>query len=216
MRDMEIRGAGNILGTRQHGFIAAVGFELYCRLLQDAIAEIKGEKTETIVTDVKLEIPLEAYIPTEYVSDGPTRISLYQELSAVSTPENVDEIQSSMLDRFGPLPESVNSLILLMKIKILARRAGCSRVAINKNGELVLSFQGEQQQIKDNIKLLFQSTGRDFQVQYEETISLRTKLAVTGRKEMTAEVIGILEKIENTKSAGNRIDAKMMIKAGEI
>ena len=203
MRDMEIRGAGNILGTRQHGFIAAVGFELYCRLLQDAVAEIKGEKIESRAIDVKLEIPLEAYIPTEYVSDGPTRISLYQELSAVSTPENVDEIQVSIHDRFGPLPESVNSLILLMKIKLLARRAGCNRVAINKNGELVLSFQGEQQQIKDNIQRVFRSSRRDFQVQYEEPISLRTKLAAIGKKEMALEAIGILESIETDDGIGD-------------
>lgn len=203
MRDMEIRGAGNILGTRQHGFIAAVGFELYCRLLQDAVAEIKGEKIESRAIDVKLEIPLEAYIPTEYVSDGPTRISLYQELSAVSTPENVDEIQVSIHDRFGPLPESVNSLILLMKIKLLARRAGCNRVAINKNGELVLSFQGEQQQIKDNIQRVFRSSRRDFQVQYEKPISLRTKLAAIGKKEMALEAIGILESIETDDGIGD-------------
>lgn len=215
MRDMEIRGAGNILGTRQHGFIAAVGFELYCRLLQDAVAEIKGEKTEPRDADVKLEIPLEAYIPTEYVSDGPTRISLYQELSAVSTPENVDEIQISMNDRFGPLPESVNSLILLMKIKILARRAGCSRIAINKNSELVLSFQGEQQQIKDSIQRVFQSSRRDFQVQYEEPISLRTKLAATGRKEMALEVIGILENREAAKPTGDGIDNERELETGE-
>lgn len=202
MRDLEIRGAGNILGTRQHGFIAAVGFELYCRLLQEAVAEIKGEKIETGAVDVKLEIPLEAYIPTEYVSDGTTRISLYQELSAVSTPENINEIESSMYDRFGPLPESVNSLILLMKIKILARRAGCSRVAINKNYELVLTFQGEQQQVKDSIQQVFQSSRREFQVQYDESVSLRTKLAATGKKEVALEVIGILSEIEVPNKSG--------------
>ncbi len=200
MRDMEIRGAGNILGTRQHGFIAAVGFELYCRLLQDAVAEIKGEKTEIKTPDVKLEIPLEAYIPTEYISDGPARISLYQEISAVSTLEAVNEIQNSMHDRFGPLPDSVSSLILLMKVKILGRRTGSCRIAINKNSELVLSFQGEQQQIKNNIQSVFQSSKRDFQVQYDEPISLRTKLAATGKKEMVLETIDILGRINISDS----------------
>lgn len=198
MRDMEIRGAGNILGTRQHGFIAAVGFELYCRLLQDAVAEIKGEKTDVTTSDVKLEIPLEAYIPTEYISDGPSRISLYQELSAVSTIDSINEIQNDINDRFGPLPESANSLILLMKTKILGRNVGCCRVAINKNNELVLFFQGEQQQIKNNIQSVFQSSNRNFQVQYEDPISIRTKLAATGKKEMVLETIDILEKISIT------------------
>lgn len=195
MRDMEIRGAGNILGTMQHGFIAAVGFELYCRLLQDAVAEIKGEKPRTNISDVKLDIPLEAYIPTEYISDSDTRISVYQELSSVSTLETISEIQISMSDRFGPLPESVNALILLMKAKILGRRAGCSRIALNKNNEFVLFFEGNQEQVKINIQNIFQSSKREFQVQYDNPISLRTRLFASTKKEMVLEIIDILDKI---------------------
>jgi transcription-repair coupling factor (superfamily II helicase) len=195
MRDLEIRGAGNILGTRQHGFIAAVGFELYCRLLQDAVKEINGEKVQTTTHEVKMEIPLEAYIPTEYISDGAARIGIYQELSSVSTMESLIELESSISDRFGPLPESVISLLLVMKIKVLAGKVGCSRVAINKNDEIVLYFEGDQELIKEKIKNIFQSCNRQFQIEYESTISLRTKLVAVNSYEQSLETLDFLKKI---------------------
>ena len=196
MRDLEIRGAGNILGTRQHGFIAAVGFELYCRLLQDAVKEIKGEKPEFRTKDVKLEIPIEAYIPTEYISNGATRISVYQELSSVSSIDQLTETELSMGDRFGPMPESINALILLMKMKLYARKIGCSRVAITKDGEFVLSFEGDQEQIKETIRSLFEASGsRQYQIQYESPISLRTKLVAMEKKEQILESLAILSNV---------------------
>ena len=197
MRDLEIRGAGNILGTRQHGFIAAVGFELYCRLLQDAVKEIKGEKPELRAQEVKLEIPLEAYIPTEYISDGATRIALYQELSSVSSLQSISELESSMSDRFGPLPQSVNALMILMKIKLFARKIGSSRVAINKEDELVLFFEGDQAQLRENICSILKSSKRQFQVQYETPITLKTTLIAQSKSERVLECLDILSKIKD-------------------
>ncbi|NLE00203.1 MAG: transcription-repair coupling factor [Fibrobacter sp.] len=195
MRDMEIRGAGNILGTRQHGFIAAVGFELYCRLLQDAVKEINGETPVKEVSDVKVELPLQAYIPTEYISDGPTRIAVYQELSSVSTLQNIDELQVSISDRFGPIPEPVNSLLLLMKTKILASNIGCSRVVISKNSDLILYFDTAEDQIKNIIEHIFKSSNSEFEIQYEKPISLKTRLVASTNKEIVLESLNLLSKI---------------------
>lgn len=195
MRDMEIRGAGNILGTMQHGFIAAVGFELYCRLLQEAVAQIKGEKPNISTSDIKLDIPVEAFIPTDYISDGETRISIYQELSSITSVENISDIQKSINDRFGPVPQSVTSLILLMKIKILGRMAGCTKISVNKSSELVLSFQGDQDSIKKNIENIFKSTDRDFEINYENPLSIRTRLVAGTKNENIIEILNILEKI---------------------
>lgn len=195
MRDLEIRGAGNILGTRQHGFIAAVGFELYCRLLQDAVKEIRGEKVETTAQEVKLEIPLQAYIPTEYISDGATRIAVYQELSSVSSFQDISDVEKSMNDRFGAVPGSVDALLLLMKIKICARKTGTSRVAVNKDDELVLTFEGDQEQIKENIGKVIKSSDLQFQIQYDTPITLRTKLAARNAHDQALQSLDILSRI---------------------
>lgn len=193
MRDLEIRGAGNILGTRQHGFIAAVGFELYCRLLQDAVKEIKGEKVEPVKQDVKIEIPLEAYIPNEYINDGATRIALYQELSSVSTIESLEEIETNMSDRFGPLPKTVNSLMKLMRIKVLSNNLGCSKVVISKDDKLNFYFEGNQDQLKNNLQTIFENSDRQFEVIYETPILLKTTVISKTIDDQASETIDILK-----------------------
>jgi transcription-repair coupling factor (superfamily II helicase) len=194
MRDLEIRGAGNILGTRQHGFMAAVGFELYVRLLQDAVKELRGEKVE-VKQDVKVEIGIEAYLPPEYINDGATRIALYQELSSVSTIESLKELEVSIGDRFGPLPQSVISLLLIMRVKINGTALGCSRVSISKEGDMVLFFEGVQENIKDRIKVIFDNCDRQFQISNEEPVSLRTRLVSKTVLDEAVEVDAVLSMI---------------------
>jgi transcription-repair coupling factor (superfamily II helicase) len=198
MRDLEIRGAGNILGNSQHGFIAAVGFELYCRLLQDAVKELNGENIQLQKKDVKVEIPLEAYIPIEYIADGATRISVYQELSSISTIEGITDIEKSLSDRFGSVPKSVNSLLLLMRIKILAKEIGASKISINKNNELALFFDGDQIEIQANIKKLFETTNLEFKISNEIPVAIRTTLKSISIENQVIETIGILNHNEKT------------------
>src|SRR5208337_2784995 len=92
MRDLEIRGAGNILGVHQHGFVAAVGFEMYCRLLEDAVREIRGDKPVEKEREVSVDIAVEAFIPTEYISDAAARVAIYQKMSAAHALEDVDAV----------------------------------------------------------------------------------------------------------------------------
>jgi transcription-repair coupling factor (superfamily II helicase) len=198
MRDLEIRGAGNILGNSQHGFIAAVGFELYCRLLQDAVKELKGENIQLQKKDVKVEIPLEAYIPIEYIADGATRIAVYQELSSISTIEGITDVEKSLNDRFGSLPKSVNSLLLLMRIKILAKEIGASKISINRNNELAFFFDGEQVEIQTNIKKLFEAYSLEFKISNEIPVAIRTILKSNSIENQVIETIGILEIKEKT------------------
>jgi transcription-repair coupling factor (superfamily II helicase) len=205
MRDLEIRGAGNILGTSQHGFIAAVGFELYCRLLQEAVDEIKdgtGEVDGGInVTqkpkqpETRLEIPLQAYIPTEFIADGPTRISIYQEMSSLGTVDELAEMEHGLSDRFGPLPESVKALTLLMKLKILGKIAGCSKIGIGKDGMLNLHVDGDQETAKERIRRFFESSENyGFEVFYDTQVQLRTELTSTAVSQMAAETAAMLER----------------------
>lgn len=195
MRDLEIRGAGNLLGTRQHGFIAAVGFELYCRLLQEAVEEIRGEKeSKPQLPETKLEIPLQAYIPTEYISDGTTRISVYQEMSSVKNVDELAEVEKGLSDRFGPLPESVKALILMMKLKVLGRQAGCSRVAIGKDGMLTLYVEGDQETAKERIRCFFENSQYQFEIFYDAQVQLKTPLAADSVTQKAQEIAILLEK----------------------
>ncbi|GBU21017.1 transcription-repair coupling factor [Fibrobacteres bacterium R8-0-B4] len=191
MRDLEIRGAGNILGTRQHGFIAAVGFELYCRLLQEAVDEIKGgaqsEEDNAAAPDTRLDIPMQAYIPTEYIADGQTRIAVYQEMSSLKTTEELSETERGLSDRFGALPEPIGALILLMRLKILGRRAGCSKISIGKDGTLTLSIDGDHDAAKERIRRIFEAAPRyKFEVAYE-TEKRGQGLTASGQEQEPAE-----------------------------
>ncbi|HUI91239.1 MAG TPA: transcription-repair coupling factor [Chitinivibrionales bacterium] len=193
MRDLEIRGAGNILGVRQHGFIAAVGFELYCRLLEETVKELRGEaKPAEKEKELVLDIPLEAYIPTDYIEDGGARIAVYQELSASKSAADVDEVERAIADRFGPMPESVLSLLLLMKIKVLGRVAGCSKVSIAQDGILGMFFEGEAAAVRDAIGRVFSKSKRRFEIVNGEPVQLRTALSARTVREQALEARDVL------------------------
>jgi transcription-repair coupling factor (superfamily II helicase) len=133
MRDLEIRGAGELLGTEQHGHIAAVGFDLYCRLLAQAVSELKGEsprlltdeKRETVLPleqQVQITLPLEAALPADYVYDDTLRLQLYRRLAGLTRIDEIEAVQGELQDRFGPLPETAQNLLYQLKVKSLAIR----------------------------------------------------------------------------------------------
>ena len=193
MRDLEIRGAGNILGEHQHGFITAVGFELYCRLLEDAVKELRGEaKPLEKSPETAVDVALEAFIPTDYVADGGARIAVYQELSGATATADVDGVQQGLLDRFGPLPQSVQSLLLMMRIKVLARGIGCVKVAIAGDGTLRLFFEGTNEKIRDTMGRIFAKTDRHFDVASGPPAMLSTVLAAETVGEQALEAVTIL------------------------
>jgi len=196
MRDLEIRGAGNILGTRQHGFIAAVGFELYCRLLQQAIQEIKGEKPVEELPDVKIEIPMPAFISAEYISDGAVRVTIYQELSAVSTVAQVAEVEAGLVDRFGPLSAEVRNLLAIMRIKVMARTIKCARLSIDADGWLLLSYEGDAAHVRDQIAVVVQCTTHQFEVVYGTPLVLKARLAARVAVDRAREVEAILNGLQ--------------------
>jgi transcription-repair coupling factor (superfamily II helicase) len=133
MKDLEIRGAGNLLGSQQSGHIHAVGFELYVRLLEEAVADLKAEEggapRSPQLPQVNLNLPLEASIPSDYVEDLPMRLGLYQRLARVPDYEAVEELRQELRDRFGEPPEEVASLLYGVRVKLLAASAGVESVA---------------------------------------------------------------------------------------
>jgi transcription-repair coupling factor (superfamily II helicase) len=137
MKDLEIRGAGNLLGVRQSGHIAAVGFELYCQMLAEAVEELRAIETgETkwgrISSETRqapsIALPLTAYIPEEYVPNLDTRLGLYRRLAAIEQTEGVRNIAKELRDRFGTLPQPVQNLLQIVEIKILAANMGVESI----------------------------------------------------------------------------------------
>ncbi|MDZ4779457.1 MAG: transcription-repair coupling factor [Planctomycetia bacterium] len=121
MRDLEIRGAGNILGVEQSGHIATIGYELYCELLENAVRRLK-QMAPRVTVDVHLELPGEAYLPRTYVPNHRLKIDLYRRLARVSELGELNDLRAEILDRFGPLPATVERLLGFTELRILAHQ----------------------------------------------------------------------------------------------
>ena len=158
MRDLEIRGAGSILGTAQSGHIVAIGFDLYCQLLKQAVAQLKGRKLQPRL-DVDLRIDfvatneaefaqlgperrIPAFVPANYVNDTGLRIKAYRDVAEISTHEQFERIRKEWRDRFGKFPSAVENQFLLAEIKLAAAKTGITRVEV-KERKLMLTRRGE-------------------------------------------------------------------------
>jgi transcription-repair coupling factor (superfamily II helicase) len=149
MRDLEIRGAGDILGARQHGHISTVGFHLYTRLLSEAVKRIRDNRDLPLEKGVlamkafkplvSVDLPLHTNIPPDYVPDRSMRLGLYRRMADVQSLDEVEALVSEFSDRFGPPPEQVENLFYQMKVKILATQAGFSNVSI-EGTQLILRY----------------------------------------------------------------------------
>ena len=151
LKDLEIRGAGNLLGTKQSGYINAVGFSLYCRLLADAVeaqkakrAGIQEKDMPTRLPPPPLDLPLRAFIPDGYVTDTDTRLNLYQRLSALKKPADIEAFRGELKDRFGAVPKEVENLLYAVKIKMLAAEAGIESIATENSYIVLRVFNGMQ------------------------------------------------------------------------
>ncbi len=114
---MEIRGAGNLLGTQQSGHIAAVGYELYCQLLGNAVRQLTHQAPELAI-DVEVDLPVQAFLPVDYVPELRQRIDIYRRISRISDISELDDMRDELHDRFGKLPKTVNMLLQVAEIKI--------------------------------------------------------------------------------------------------
>jgi transcription-repair coupling factor (superfamily II helicase) len=133
MRDLEIRGAGNLLGAAQSGFIGAVGFETYCELLAQAIAQRKGARVQSEERrEAVIDVKIDAYIPNDYIPQVSQKIAAYQELANARSHVAVDELAAGLRDRFGPLPEPLQNLIEVTKLRTIALAKGVTRVVIDE------------------------------------------------------------------------------------
>lgn len=129
MKDLEIRGAGNLLGGEQSGHIADVGFDLYVRLVGEAVQDFKGD-AEPEVTEVRIELPVDAHLPHDYIPSERLRLEIYKRLAEVRSDEDVDQLREELVDRYGEPPTVVESLMIVARFRARARRAGVREVTI--------------------------------------------------------------------------------------
>jgi len=142
LQDLEIRGAGNLLGVEQHGLLAAVGLELYNEMLRDAVAALQGQRPVELPAGMTMTLPVPYYLPRTYVPDERVRLQVYQDLAALDE-EALEQAPRQLQDRFGPLPDPVRNLLFALRVKHAARRAGLA--AIDLDGKwLDLKFSIDQ------------------------------------------------------------------------
>jgi len=146
MRDLEIRGAGDLLGSRQHGHIATVGFDLYCRLLAQAVQNLKEEPegeapsplSAPLAPSVSIDLPLPAFIPSDYVPHPPLRLRLYRRMAGLVSLHDIEDMEQELQDRFGNLPEATANLLYQLRLKSLALRAEVRGISV-REGQIVIS-----------------------------------------------------------------------------
>ena len=133
MRDLEIRGAGSLLGESQSGHIAAVGYDLYCQMVTEAVSEMKGEPAKKAPAEIKLDVPTDSFLPTDYVAKEELRLEAYRRLAGVQTDAQVDDIRAEWEDRYGPLPEPAEALLQVGYLRAQCHRLGLRDIQISTN-----------------------------------------------------------------------------------
>jgi len=144
MRDLEIRGAGNLLGAQQHGHLESVGYEMYCKLLDEAVRELKGEKPGKGTNEVFIDINVSAYIDDSYISSESIKIEMYKKIASIQDEKDMLDIEDELTDRYGDIPEPVRNLLSIAYIKALAGSLGFSSVT-EKKGMVILQFRSQEE-----------------------------------------------------------------------
>ncbi|MBE5855204.1 MAG: transcription-repair coupling factor [Lachnospiraceae bacterium] len=165
MRDLEIRGAGNLLGSQQHGHMAAVGYDLYCKMLNEAVKTLKGE-AETLDFATTVEIDADAYIPPTYIVNEMQKLDIYKRIASLETEEEIEDMKEELLDRFGEIPHSAANLLRIAGIRIKAHRLYVTEIK-GKNGELMLTMRPDAKLRVDAIPALLKK--------YKKKMTLQTK-----------------------------------------
>ncbi len=151
MRDLEIRGAGSLLGEIQSGHLEQVGYDTYCTLLDEVVKEMKGEEIETSI-DIQIDLNVTSYIPDEYISESSQKIEIYQNIALCKNEENIQNVVDEIIDRYGNMPEELENLLDIARIKYLAKPYYITKIASKKTA---VTFTFEQSKFNiDVIKLV--------------------------------------------------------------
>jgi transcription-repair coupling factor (superfamily II helicase) len=159
LKDMEIRGAGNLLGAEQSGHIHAVGFDLYMEMLEKSVAELKGQKIEEEF-EPSISLRVNAFIPEEYIDDITLRLSLYRRIASSKTNEAIEALELEIKDRFGRPPDEVKNLLDIMRLKIMARELLITKIHDTQGNIRVIFSPDTKVEPRDIFELRKKRNGR--------------------------------------------------------
>ena len=160
MRDLEIRGAGNVLGAEQHGQMEAVGYDLYCKLLNMAVRALKGETEKTEDYTTSIDCDMDAFLPESYIQNESQRLDIYKKISGIEGEEDYLDIQDELMDRFGDIPPEAMNLLQIAKLKAEAHKAFVTELTIRKNGFTMEMYPQADVRSEAIPELILQERGR--------------------------------------------------------
>ncbi|MGH2570282.1 MAG: transcription-repair coupling factor, partial [bacterium] len=175
MRDMEIRGAGNFLGPEQSGHVNMIGYDLYCQMLREAIADLRGEERPAERAPVRLDVELDAYLPEAYIGDPDQRISFYKRLADLADPDALSSLSAELRDRYGRLPDPARNLVRLKGVRLLAEAGGVEQLRIRGN-EATLRFAAGREPGPEVVTEMVRDTPADLSFQADGREGLRILL----------------------------------------
>ena len=141
MRDLEIRGAGNLLGAKQHGHMEAVGYDLYCKMLNEAVKQLKGEKVESDEYETSIELKVDGFIPTGYIPNEFQKLDVYKRIADIENQSEKDDMIDELIDRFGEPPQSVCNLLDIALLKVQAHEAYITAISEKPNGIRIQMYE---------------------------------------------------------------------------
>jgi transcription-repair coupling factor (superfamily II helicase) len=189
LRDLEIRGAGNLLGAQQHGHIAAVGYDLYSKLLAEAVQELKGDRTGVAVEPV-INVSVEGFLPEDYVPEVNQRLAFYKRLAGAAGDAELAELRAELADRFGPLPEPAQQLIDVVRIRIAARALGIERVESGEGSAVITFAPSTPVEPSALIKAIHASRGR---LKMRREFTVEAAVARGGWPAVRDSLLGVLK-----------------------
>jgi transcription-repair coupling factor (superfamily II helicase) len=164
MRDLELRGAGSLLGDEQSGHVAAVGFELYCDLLAEAVADLQGVAPERLAAGPRIELALDAYVPADYVGLEAVKMDVHRRIALAVEIDQLRDLELELADRFGPVPEPVQHLIGMQELRLTAAPLGTVVIQVGRDGARILGTKlslGEAKVLRDRIDGIIATPAKD-------------------------------------------------------
>lgn len=199
MRDLEIRGAGNLLGVEQHGHIEAIGYDLYVKFLNETIKKLKGEDFEERV-DTTIDLNIDGYIPISYIEDEEQKIEIYKKIAAIESSNDYDELIDELIDRFGDIPKQVENLMDISYIKNNGSKASINNI-YQSNNHLVLEFSSVDKISPDLIHYLSEDYGRRINFNLSNSPSFKYRY----NKDILLELKPLIEKINSFQNKKNKL-----------
>jgi transcription-repair coupling factor (superfamily II helicase) len=192
MRDLEIRGAGNLLGAQQHGFIEEVGFDLYIKLLEEAVAQLKGKSLEEHLTEIKVTTDLDLFLPENYVADSHQRVDIYRRFAGAENQESIKELRAELNDRFGPAPEAVENLARVAAMKVMGKKLRLDSIQL-KDKFLNLEFGDGDKLDRQTIQRWVGAIPEKLEFKYGRNLSL--EIVIKDTENRADEAKKILQKM---------------------